>query len=202
MLTVISSPHQVENEAGIINSLFKAGLFHFHLRKPTASLQELRVLLNDIDPLYYQYIALHQYHALALEMGLTRLHFTEDARTRTDKYLWRDLIAAGFKLSTSLHDAETGKTLSSCFSYAFLGPVFDSISKQGYKANDALLQFNHLANITVPLIAIGGINKHNCTKPMQLGFTGIAVLGAIWKKNNPLEAFLHLKEQFYCANAG
>lgn len=201
MLAVISSPHPVENEAGIINSLFKAGLFHFHLRKPTASLQEWRELLTAIDPLYYQRIALHQYHALALEMGLTRLHFTEQARTRTDRTLWRELVATGFKLSTSLHDTETASSLSAYFSYAFLGPVFDSISKEGYKANNTLLEYQQLANITVPLIAVGGINEHNCSKPIQLGFKGVAVLGTIWQSSRPLETFLHLKKQFHC-NAG
>ena len=197
MLAVISSPHPVKNEAGIINSLFKAGLFHFHLRKPVASLVEVKELLAAIDPEYYQRIALHQHHALALEMGLSRLHFTEEARMRTDKILWRELVVAGFKLSTSLHDLTTARSLSACFSYAFLGPVFDSISKTGYKANITLSGGEQLAGITLPLIAVGGIDKHNCTKPLQLGFKGIAALGAIWESNNPLEAFHDLKSGWH-----
>ncbi|RXK80764.1 thiamine phosphate synthase [Filimonas effusa] len=196
MLAVISSPHPVKNEAGIINSLFKAGLFHFHLRKPAASLTEVKELLAAIDPEYYQRIALHHHHALALETGLTRLHFTEDARLKTDKIFWRELVAAGFRLSTSLHDVEAARSLSTCFSYAFLGPVFDSISKTGYRANVNLCGCKQVTEAVSPLIAIGGIDKHNCTKPLQMGFKGVAVLGAIWEDNSPLEAFRDLKDQW------
>jgi thiamine-phosphate pyrophosphorylase len=189
MLIVVSSPNAVNREADNINRLFEAGMSCLHLRKPDYSVNELRLLLMDIDKRYYPFISLHQHHLLAAELGLKRLHFTETNRLNTDSLVWRQLTESGFLMSTSVHSADSYSSLPAFFSYALLGPVFNSISKTGYQAAVNMNEIKLLVRREVSLVAIGGINHLNCRMPLQSGFNGVAVLGAVWQHESPVHAF-------------
>src|SRR5947208_69621 len=104
-LIVISSERAVEGEAGIINDLFKSGMRRFHLRKPGSSIEQVSKLIDCIDPAFYQYIALHQYHEPAAIYNITGLHFTEQARIQTIAETLESKKEKGIRLSTSTHDA-------------------------------------------------------------------------------------------------
>jgi len=73
-----------------------------------------------------------------------------------------------------------------------LGPVFDSISKHGYKSKfskeelkTGISQWHGRAK----LYALGGINAENIRELKELGFDGAAVLGYIWNDADPVAAF-------------
>jgi thiamine-phosphate pyrophosphorylase len=189
MLIVVSDSAMRKNETAIINALFAEGLEVFHLRKPFATAEETEQLLHDIDTAHLSKIALHQHHQLADKFGIKRLHYPETKRTTTSEEECLHLQNTGFILSMSVHDLN--ETLHHSFDYAFYGPVFDSISKQGYTSVVA-------ENFTLPKtktkwIAIGGIDKTNCTKTLEMGFDGVAVLGAIWQNNDPISEFKKIK---------
>jgi thiamine-phosphate pyrophosphorylase len=42
------------------------------------------------------------------------------------------------------------------------------------------------------VIALGGINEDNIQLVKQAGFSGAAVLGAIWQADDPVTAFLNI----------
>ncbi|SEJ13730.1 thiamine-phosphate pyrophosphorylase [Dyadobacter sp. SG02] len=177
-------------EAGMINGLFAQGLARLHVRKPAAAEADLRGLLEQIDPKFRGRIALHQHHALAEAFGITRLHFTESNRLAQRADTFEGLKRNGFKISTSIHNPADVEKLSHCFDYAFLGPVFDSISKKNYKA--ALTGDSSLNRFNFPgkLIALGGIDDTRLDLVASLGFDGVAVLGAIWTEPaNAVTAF-------------
>jgi thiamine-phosphate pyrophosphorylase len=98
-------------------------------------------------------------------------------------------------ISTSFHSLEEIKQNSKNYEYAFLSPVFDSISKQGYKSTfdktTLKTQLTEL-NKNVEIIALGGIDENNIQQAMELGFDGVAVLGAVWQSENPIEKFKKL----------
>ncbi len=190
MLTVISHPTPVKNEAVIINQLFDEGLSVFHLRKPECSSQDLVLLLQEINPLHYTKIALHSHHSLAKNFGITRLHYTEANRSQITE---TDLIEAQSKnvLSTSVHSVIDYQNLSLHFNYAFLSPVFDSISKPGYHQQTFdLSKINKKPG--TKLIALGGIDANNCNKALDMGFDGIALLGSIWNSEKAVIAFKNI----------
>ncbi len=184
MIIIISNPITIANEATIINALFDEGMDVFHLRKPDALSDELKQLLDNIKPDYHNKIALHQHHEIKNEYGITRLHLTEIKRKEMSEEKMLQLKDLNNILSTSIHQTEEYQKLSPCFSYTFFGPLFNSISKQGYTS--------HLSNGFVfpveknlsKVIAIGGINATNMQEAMNMKFSGIAVLGAIWQKPN------------------
>jgi len=183
MLVVISYPTAVADEANSINALFDEGLKILHLRKPGIAKADLCLILNAIRPYYRYRIALHQHHEIAAEFGINRLHFTESGRKTTSydklsqlKQLYNN------KLSTSIHQLDDYVNLPSCFDYTFFGPVFNSISKQGYISTlPENFKFPLLFNQPDP-IALGGIDATNIQKALDMQFSGVAALGIIWKK--------------------
>lgn len=190
MLVVISNPEVIENEGAIINELFGEGMLLFHLRKPNYSRELLTNLLNSIKSEHYPKIALHQHHEMAKGFGITRLHFTEKNRLGTQEDVLKNLKKESI-LSTSVHNVGDYKNLGNTFEYSFFGPVFNSISKEGYHAT--LENGFSVANIKskTKIIAIGGINQDNISKVFDIGFDGAAVLGAIWQ--SPKNTICHFK---------
>jgi thiamine-phosphate pyrophosphorylase len=61
-------------------------------------------------------LVLHQQHQLALDFGVNRIHFTENARASLD--LESTNNRDGFIKSTSTHSI-IDNTLDTCFEYAF-----------------------------------------------------------------------------------
>ena len=186
MLVVISNPTPIANEAELINSLFDEGLEIFHLRKPEASIDEIRSLLKQIKSKHHTQISLHQHHEIAAEFGIKRLHYTELKR----KQEAHSSLPNGV-LSTSIHEVDEYQALSAAFEYTFFGPVFDSISKPGYtsKLSDGFVLPYKVGHPKV--IAIGGIDATNIQKVKQMYFSGAAVLGTIWTK--PEESITQFK---------
>ncbi len=190
-LIVISHPDLLPGEATIIQQMFEEGLAFFHLRKPGAGEQAVRQLLDAIPAVYHNRIAMHGFFHLMPEYNIHRWHFREEHRQATTAESLFQLKDKGYTLSTSVHDIETIQNLSSCFSYTFFSPVFDSISKQQYRGvagNDFYLTDEQKP---VPVIALGGIDAGNIKKVSEMNFDGAAVLGAIW--NEPAKAVENFK---------
>lgn len=197
MLIIISSPVLIPNEAYYINALFNAGMEIFHLRKPYATKDDIKKLLDGIHPSYRAKLALHQHHVLAVECGIQRIHYTEARRRETSDNEWFEQVNSGFLLSTSVHQIPTYEKLSFAFSYAFFGPVFNSISKQGYASVvSSGFAVPESANGTT-CIALGGIDKDAILQAKAMKFAGVAVLGAIWQRPEESVQRYHEIQQAY-----
>lgn len=173
-------------EAGIIQQLFEEGLECFHLRKPGPSEQYVRQLLDAIPAAYHKSIALHGLHWLANDYDIRRFHFTEDHLRSLNPASKLQSDPPRKIFSTSAHNLRTLQLLPSLFSYTFFSPVFDSLSKPGYKgiAGDEFYLSSEYKRIRV--IALGGINAGNMQRVADMNFDGAAVCGAIW--NEPAKA--------------
>lgn len=175
----MSYPKVVLNEAARINLLMEREYDVFHLRKPDWTKEQVKDLLSQLDQNVLKRTALHQHYDLAVEFGIQRLHFNSSKRLNLSseelqEMKWKDAI-----FSTSAHSVEEYLSLPAVFDYTFLSPVFDSISKEDYKAN----RFNlSKKNPHVDVIALGGVNFKNVQLINQMGFDGCAFLGSIWKK--------------------
>lgn len=166
-LIVISPPENIQNETEIVNALFEAGLEIFHVHKPSFSDEEIENYIRGIHPKYRDRVALHA-------------HFQK------------------------FHSLEELEKCNEKFEYAFLSPIFGSISKDGYKSNFNLQDVKSFLDkrkapstnkdIDGALIALGGIDEDKIEIANELGFAGVAVLGALWQSNNPIEKFNILKD--------
>jgi thiamine-phosphate pyrophosphorylase len=193
-LIVISDPMSVPNEADLINQMFEEGLPIFHLRKPSHSENEIDKLIKGIEPCFLPQISLHQHHQMAEKYNIRRLHFNGARRTATASSHFRKLENKPFVLSTSAHSSAEIETLDAAFDYTFYGPVFNSISKHDYPA---LLRQNIAAcqnHPPVNLFALGGICPANVNLLVGKGYSGVAILGAIWKEgSSPIDSFRRIQ---------
>lgn len=192
-LIVISDIEMFAGEANIVNQLFDNGLLLFHLRKYNNSKSEVIDFIRQIKSEYRSRIVLHQFQELANEFGIARLHFSEMDRKSYDEKNFTRLKADNKILSTSVHSLEEFNSLSACFEYTFLSPVFDSISKADYKAS--VFDLTERKAKATKLVALGGIKEDNCLKAMMMGFDGVALLGAIWKSDNKVESFKNISHR-------
>ena len=68
-IIVITSPDFIAGEVSLIHQLFDAGIDRIHIRKPQASEDEVRGLIEGIDGKWHNRLSLHDHHHLALEYG-------------------------------------------------------------------------------------------------------------------------------------
>lgn len=191
-MIVISSSDFQKNESLYINQLFEAGLEILHLRKPESSAEDLEKLIASIDAKYHSRIVLHQQLGLSQKFNINRIHFNEKTRERKAEIL-KVLNSKNLILSTSVHSIEDFNSLCSSFKYAFLSPIYKSISKPNYKSKlDLLESVKSRINFETKLIALGGIDSSNYQRTLKSGFDEVAVLGTIWTKGDPIENFKNL----------
>ena len=102
-------------------------------------------------------LVLHNHHELAEDFGISRIHFSEKNRRNIFSISSDQKI-----LSTSTHSMEDFNSLKNDFDYAFLSPVFKSISKENYHPKINLFEaLKSKTNNHTKVIALGGIDTKN-----------------------------------------
>lgn len=187
-LIVISPPDTFSGEIDILSQLFYSGLYRYHLRKSKWEKQRVKEHLEKIPSSFYPRIVLHGDLALTKGFPLSGFHLKENQPTPP--------AIPSKNLSRSFHTLEALHNSSNPLNYAFLSPIFDSISKPGHAAafsHQSLERFlkNRSPNTPslIKVIALGGILPHHVPVCRRLGFDGVAVLGGIWDSDNPLCVF-------------
>ncbi len=189
-MVVISNPFTVADEIKIIHSLFKEGLSLLHIRKPDFSELEMAQFIDQIELEFRDRIVLHNYHLLAEDFGINRIHFSEKERNRIHDFTARFPKPCRYNFSTSTHSIEDFNSLENNFDYAFLSPVFKSISKENYEPKTNHFEaLKSRTNYKTKVIALGGIDSENTQKTIENGFDDIALLGTIWNNENPIKQF-------------
>lgn len=182
---VITPEKDDPREVQWVNTLFSAGLKTLHLRKPGWSSKRLFQYLNGIEPQFHPSIMVHYREDVVREFKLKGIHYQCENLP---------LHKRDYTVSCGAHSWQEFLQISARVDYAFVSPLFNSISKRGYRANEELL--------TIPpeverrkAVALGGIDPNNIHYAQGQKLKGAAVLGTVWQTNNPLEAFLKLKSK-------
>jgi thiamine-phosphate pyrophosphorylase len=101
--------------------------------------------------------------------------------------------AAHFKF----HSLEELDACKENYDYAFLSPVFDSISKVNYQGKYKMDDLKAaLRNTNKKIVALGGIDEDKIDAVKDAGFTGIALLGAVWKSDSPVDKYKLIKKKW------
>ena len=186
-MIVITNPSEVKNETNIIHSLLEEGLSLLHIRKPDFSETDMAKFLHEIKPEYRNRLVLHSHSDLAEDFGINLIHFSE--KTRKSAVTIPIGFPKPYRFTTSTHSIEDFNALEN-FDYAFLSPVFTSISKENYHPEIDLFEaLKFRTNTNVKVIALGGIDSQNIQKTLKSGFDDVALLGAIWNNENPIKQF-------------
>ncbi|OGX80759.1 thiamine phosphate synthase [Hymenobacter coccineus] len=192
-LFVITPPSIAAAEPRVAGALLAAGLATLHLRKPGAPAQELAAYIEAIPQAFHSQLVLHSHHELVPRYGLRGAHLTAGRRAAGPPP-WRP--GSGFTLSTSFHSLAEVARHRRRYDYVFLSPVFASFSKPGYGAAfdldtlpGALARWAARRSYRPQVMALGGVEATNLSAVRDMGFAGVAVLGAVWQDSDPVAAF-------------
>ncbi len=199
-LILITPEKTGTDEITLANQMLDHGLDRLHIRKPYYSANDYIDYISQIAEQYRSKIVIHGHFELLSELKLGGIHLSE--AMRKDPLVWgqiRDLPPS--KTATSFHSWDEIMGNEFRYQYVFISPVFDSISKPGYKAGIGLegarATKQNLAsrNKYCPaIIGLGGVGPDQISILHQNGFDGAAMLGAIWDSKDPLAAFLQAKK--------
>ena len=154
-IIVITDTSFAASEAESIRILLSEGVDRVHLRKPQSAEADMRRLIEALPPELYPRLTLQDHLHLAGEYGIGGVHL--NARNPE--------IPAGFGglISRSCHSF--GEIASHpTEDYLFLSPIFDSISKTGYRAGyapDELRKAFAQGIINPRVAALGGIRPEH-----------------------------------------
>ena len=216
-LIVITTETFFEGEAEALNLLFDKGLELLHIRKPFASRQETKVLIGQISKNFHARIVIHDNYELAQLFNLKGIHLNRRKQQflqpfnpstpstsstfstpLTSSTLSTSSLPSTFSISCSCHSLEELSESQFC-DYIFLSPIFDSLSKAGYKhgfTSEQLKEAKFRKIINDRVIALGGITTKNIPLAYSYGFGGVAVIGALWSDFDVSRNFIKLQERF------
>lgn len=178
-LFVLTAEHFFDGEPQAINRLFGNGMDVLHVRKPCASFGETKRFIEQIDEVFHPQIVVHDHYELASLLGLKGIHLNR----RNEAPYSPSCGKFGLSVSRSCHSFEEIAEAPAEYDYMFLSPVFDSLSKAGYKRRYTPDQWNEasLRGLLTPrVIALGGITAARVPVVRRYGFGGVAVSGSLW----------------------
>lgn len=193
-LIVISPSKNIERETEIVQSLFEHGLNTFHLRKPRMSTKEMRQYIESFPKHFHSRIVIHSHHQLASRYSLRGIHITRHHQKRRFRLRlrlqWMRLQRRPFTLSSSYRNLaglyeDTGR-----YDYVFVSPIFESLTGKFHSGYNAHSLRAALSKNPVQVIARGGTSAARVEQVQELGFAGMALYSALWKKPNPLQEFI------------
>lgn len=171
--------------------LDKGGIDTLHLRKPAATSDNLQSLLKHIPSQYYRHIILHEHFELIHKFPLKGIHLNRRNPHSPIGY-------QGYT-GRSCHSIEELKS-SPKTDYCFLSPIFDSISKKGYRAGFSekeLTAASRSGTIDNSVVALGGITPDRLPILKKYKFGGAAFLGYLWNVTDKDELIKRLDEIKY-----
>ena len=183
---VMSSPKDEPNEIVEVIRMFDAGLEYFHVRKPRKNRKELSEYLENFPTQYREKLIIHSYHRLADKYKLGGIHLSRKHRKRGKFYKFRLFLKRKFEkdlvVSRTFHKLTDVTNDKRKYSYAFLSPVFDSITHStlsgGFSKRALLIM---IPQAKQPIYAMGGVTPDHMSQVADLGFEGAVLLGSVWK---------------------
>ena len=183
-IIAITSPEIVAEDSYIIGQLVDKGIDVIHLRKPDADIDACRRLLSELTSEQRAKIVIHDFPELYFEYSLKGIHVNKNVATLPYGY-------SGFR-TRSCHSFEEIARHKNDYDYLFLSPIFDSISKVGYKSgfsDEALATASAAGVIDDKVVALGGVTLEKIAYLKKLNFGGAAMIGAIYS----IDALKHVR---------
>lgn len=195
MFVLITSEHFINNEFKLLNKFLEHDLY-VHIRKPFADIKHITNLLNLILPEFYPKISIHYYYELLNKYKIGGIHISTFNRSLVEDSIlnYRDVFK-NIRISYSLHENDANVDLKLIPNYVLISPVWNSISKPGYKGKNLSPDGFNLNPKTLK-IALGGLKKENVEQTFLLGYDGIAVCGYVWNSSNSEKKFESIYNEY------
>ena len=172
-LVAITFPDFWLGEVEAVRYLLDGNFWRVHIRKPGASKEKIERLLDSIGVDYYSRLSLHDCFEIASERKISGVHLNSR----------NPMAPADFKglISRSCHSLEELPS-SMKFDYQFISPVFDSISKPGYRSKFSPDQLKVTPLNHFNAFALGGVTFASLQELEDMGFPGCAMMSEAWRE--------------------
>ncbi|PIE66887.1 MAG: hypothetical protein CSA23_07020 [Deltaproteobacteria bacterium] len=186
-LIIISPPDDFPDEHQVVRRILQRTSADFHLRKPEYSREALAAYLHRIPVDLHLRIMVHGHPDLLDRCDIGGIHFTERQRIADPLAVQRlRQKHPNCRISSAFHCIADISSSGDLLDYAFLSPIYDSISKPGYRTTfDRRELAAFLARTDRRVVALGGIDGRRIAEAGALGFWGVAVLGGVWADTVP-----------------
>lgn len=175
-----SAEEQIRALVQRIESVGRAGVDWIQIREKDLSGRELAALASEAMRRVPRscHVLVNDRLDIAIAVGAGGVHLGEHSLTAEDakRLVSEKHFAAGFLVGVSAHSLEAaGAAEKAGADYVIFGPVFATPSKAAFGPPQGveLLQ-SVCSNVSVPVIAIGGITTQNAEQCVQAGAAGIA----------------------------
>ena len=164
-----------------LKPLFDAGISTAQIRIKDLNgprLEQELIQANAIANTYDARLFINDFWEIALQLKSYGVHLGQEDVLEADL---NALHLAGIRLGISTHTPEEiASALMIHPSYIALGPVFETRSKQLTYPTTGLNNLQHwVETLDVPVVAIGGIQRHNLTDVVHAGVSGIAMINGL-----------------------
>lgn len=200
-IILLTQDIDIPNEKEILIQLFKNGLHNLHFYKKKKSSQQLSNYLAEIPEEFHKFITIHEHFHLINKFKLRGLHVRHKSHGINNFFLKIKLlkykaIHPHIQLSTTYKRLKDILKPTLLYDYVFLYPVFKSTSKKKFNSafNWTKVE-NSLAKTSVKVFAAGGVTLGKIPEVKNLGFDGIVLRKAIWETEDPVNAFLEVKDK-------
>lgn len=136
---------------------------------------------------------------LALALGADGVHLGQDD---LPPHAARPLLRPGMILGLSTHSVEQARAAQAAgATYVAVGSMFPTGTKPDFELVGPALVRELRPEIRVPLVGIGGIERHNAGAVIRAGADGVAVISAVCGADDPERATRELRQAVEAARS-
>lgn len=186
----------IEKMVSIVEQAVKGGVTIVQLREKESAgnaFYEKAKQLKEMLDRYNVPLLINDRIDIALAVGASGVHIGQtDMPLRVVKEIIPPSMVVGVSASTV---KEAIKAEADGADYIGVGAIFKTGSKEDAKVLQEGMLSKIIEAVTIPVVAIGGLQENNLDVLRGEGFSGIAVVSAIMQAENPEVAARLLKEK-------
>jgi thiamine-phosphate pyrophosphorylase len=187
----------IEDTARVVEAALEGGADVIQLRKklmPKGEQYRLATTLRALTSLHGALLIVNDHADIALAADADGVHLGQDD---LDPEVVRRLDGfADRVIGRSTHSLEQArKAVDAGADYLGVGPVLATPTKPGRPAVGLALVRSVAGAVTVPFVAIGGIDRSNAGRVIEAGARAVAVVRAVSEAQDPRAAVRALVEQ-------
>jgi thiamine-phosphate pyrophosphorylase len=180
----------------ILEASLEAGCRWIMVRGKTASasiIEETTAMALKLSKKYDAYVYVNSHPEIVSKMEAHGLHLPWGWSVSKS----REIVGVDVPIGVSTHSLEEAvKAYLDGADYITLSPIYESISKPGYRQGLGLHELRKVAEtIHIPVIALGGIDPGRAWSCLSHGARGVAVMGAVIQSNDPYRVVKTLVEE-------
>ena len=193
-VVVFTNPYELPLENDRILGLLHSGLHQLHIYKPRLDRRAFIDFLHQIPPVFHPRLVLHQHVDVASRFDVGGVLLPSGIGSRVRAAIAR-MRRPGIMIYATTRNPRSVIPLNRWADRVLLGPVAQKMGEASFRdllsPADLRLVLQHHGAET---IAIGGVYPETIDGIRDRGFGAVALQGAVWKTDDPVQSFLDLAD--------